>query len=105
MLWIRYRHVTKIAKATEAEINPSKNIKYGEFLDIKISRRTNKRLLSYAKTAFHEFLHAIFIILDRYFDYEVTAQSEHEFIDAMEDGLVACWYLLKERKRSHEKNQ
>ena len=99
MFWIRFRHVKKISKGVDGEMIPATNKKFGDFLDVKISRRKNKRLVSYVKTVVHEFLHVVFVILDRYFDYVVTAQSEHEYIEAMEDSTVACWYLLKEKKK------
>jgi len=102
MFWIRIRNVKKIAKATMGEIWESHR-KRGhvvkEFFDVRISIRENKRVGQYAKTLLHELLHLLFYAIVKVCNRHFTPQTEHDFIDAMEDSLLCNWYILKEKPK------
>ena len=98
-LWLRIRTAPYIKGAYYGQFEWNKTEKDGSFGDIIISRRKHKRIITFVKTIWHEVGHWIFALLDTFFKMSYTNHSEEEFLEAMEDCLLVCWHLLKEKKQ------
>ena len=98
---LRIRHIKKLGKNGDefGEFLEMTNKKFKTFFDIKLSLRQNKRPSVYLRTLIHELLHFAFEIIKLVYKKKVTGRAEHDFIERIEDSVLANLHLLKFDKR------
>jgi hypothetical protein len=97
---IRIRNVSKIGKKglDYAEVLIKECQTYDKYFDIKISHKMNKRRSVYFRSLVHELIHVAFYVVKELFKWKFTNNSEHSFIERIEDSVLMNWHVLKKVK-------
>lgn len=67
-------------------------------MGIKMSKNRNRRFSVYFRTLVHELMHVAFRIVQRVCKRKYTPESEHEFIERIEDTMLLHLKVLKKVK-------
>lgn len=98
---IRIRNIKKFGPKGQdyAEVLDVERKAFGQFYDIKISTKKNRRRSVYFRTLIHELVHVAFNVVEKLFGWKFTADSEHDFIERIEEAVLVHWHVLRRKKK------